>query len=318
MLRPAFTGGGGALADVDIERRGTAPGAAGGSGGPPGAGGGGAESTDMGGIDTELRADGGGAGGSFGGGGGALSANDGGGASLEGEGGASGAGAAGDPFGLSLNTGILSGAGSSAAGAGGAGKGSGRGGGRNGSGAISAALAAGSSARVRRGFRRRRLVASPGSCAAGGGEGGASGGDGASPPDGGRGFSRSGCGSSLMEGQVNDLTTKHETKKIHSRSHRATPKLPQLPMKRLVPFALAAVLLTSSACHMFSSKKNPSAPKESKTVAVDVEKDFMHRWIDKRAADLVSQGRAPDAARAQAVSEFKATFSYTTVAAQAK
>jgi hypothetical protein len=89
-------------------------------------------------------------------------------------------------------------------------------------------------------------------------------------------------------------------------------------MKRIVPFALAAVLLTSSACHMFSSKKNPAAPKESKTVAADVEKDFMHRWIEKRTADLVSQGRTQDAARAQAVAEFKTTFSYTKAAAQAK
>jgi hypothetical protein len=89
-------------------------------------------------------------------------------------------------------------------------------------------------------------------------------------------------------------------------------------MKRIVPFALAAVLLSGSACHMFSSKKNPAAPKESKTVAADVEKDFMHRWIDKRTADLVAQGRTPEAARAQAVSEFKTTFSYTKAAAQAK
>jgi len=78
------------------------------------------------------------------------------------------------------------------------------------------------------------------------------------------------------------------------------------------------VLLTSSACHMFSSKKNPSAPKESKTVAVDVEKDFMHRWIDKRTADLIATGMTPDGARAQAVAEYKVTYSYTVTAAQAK
>ena len=117
--------------------------------------------------------------------------------------------------------------------------------------------------------------------------------------------------------QIDELTTKHETKKIHSRSHPATPKLTQLPMKRLVPFALAAVLLAGTACHMFSSKKNPAAPKESKTVASDVEKDFMHRWIDKRTADLVASGTAPTDARAQAVAEFKANYSYTRAAAHA-
>jgi hypothetical protein len=90
-------------------------------------------------------------------------------------------------------------------------------------------------------------------------------------------------------------------------------------MKRLVPFALAAaVLLACPACHMFSSKKNPSAPKESKTVALDVEKDFMHRWIDKRTSDLEALGKSPDQAHAQAVVDFKTTFSYTIVAGQAK
>jgi hypothetical protein len=89
-------------------------------------------------------------------------------------------------------------------------------------------------------------------------------------------------------------------------------------MKRLVPLAMAAVLLSGSACHMFSSKKNPAAPKESKSVAADVEKEFMHRWIDKRTADLEAQGQSPDSAHAQAVADFKATFSYTRAAAQAK
>jgi len=89
-------------------------------------------------------------------------------------------------------------------------------------------------------------------------------------------------------------------------------------MKRLFPFALAALLLTGSACHMFSSKKKPAAPKESKTVAADVEKDFMHRWIDKRTADLIAAGKAPSEARDQAVAEFKVTYAYTASASQAK
>jgi hypothetical protein len=89
-------------------------------------------------------------------------------------------------------------------------------------------------------------------------------------------------------------------------------------MKRLVPFALCAVLLASSACHIFSSKKNPAAPKESKTLAADDEKDFMHRWIDKRAADLMAQGTLPSAAHDQAVADFKATFTYMKAAQQAR
>jgi hypothetical protein len=89
-------------------------------------------------------------------------------------------------------------------------------------------------------------------------------------------------------------------------------------MKRLAPFALAAVLLTQTGCHLFSKKKNPAAPKESKTVAADTEKDFMVRWIDKRSADLVAKGSSADAAHAQAVAEYKSTFPYTKTVDQAK
>jgi len=89
-------------------------------------------------------------------------------------------------------------------------------------------------------------------------------------------------------------------------------------MKRLVTLILAAALLADSACHMFSRKKNPVAPKESPTMAVDVEKDFMQRWIDKRASELAAQGKSTADARAQATSEFKARYPYTDAARQAK
>jgi hypothetical protein len=89
-------------------------------------------------------------------------------------------------------------------------------------------------------------------------------------------------------------------------------------MKRLVPFALCAALLAGSGCNLFSKKKNPAAPKESKTLAVDDEKDFMQRWIDKRTSDLVSQGTPANAAHDQAVAEFKATFTHLKVTQQSK
>ncbi len=90
-------------------------------------------------------------------------------------------------------------------------------------------------------------------------------------------------------------------------------------MKRLVPFALSAVLLCGTSCHLFSKKKKePAAPKDTPNVAVDVEKDFMKRWIDKRTADLVTQGKSASDAHAQAVAEFKATYGYTDAARQAK
>ncbi len=80
-------------------------------------------------------------------------------------------------------------------------------------------------------------------------------------------------------------------------------------MKRLVPIAVAAVVLANSSCHLFSKKK-PAAPKESKSVATEVERDFMRRWVDKRAAELVAQGSPSAAAHDQAVAEFKSTFTY--------
>jgi hypothetical protein len=89
-------------------------------------------------------------------------------------------------------------------------------------------------------------------------------------------------------------------------------------MKRLVTLTLAALLLSNSACHLFSKKKKPAGPKESTTVATDVEKDFMHRWIEKRSSELVSQGKSPSDAQAQATAEFKAKFNYTDAARQAK
>jgi hypothetical protein len=88
-------------------------------------------------------------------------------------------------------------------------------------------------------------------------------------------------------------------------------------MKRLVPLALAAALFAGSGCHIFSTKRNPVAPKESKTLATDVEKDFMQRWIEKRSSELVAKGMGPDAAHEQAVAEYKTTYSYTRTVNQA-
>jgi hypothetical protein len=83
--------------------------------------------------------------------------------------------------------------------------------------------------------------------------------------------------------------------------------------------ALAAVLVADSGCHLFSKKKKQDGPpKQNPAVATDVEKDFMHRWIDKRTADLVAQGSSQDAAKAQAEAEFKAKYAYTDAARQQK
>jgi len=89
-------------------------------------------------------------------------------------------------------------------------------------------------------------------------------------------------------------------------------------MKRLAMIALAALLVGSAGCHMFSKKKKAPVPADGPNVAVDVEKDFMRRWIEKRTADLVAAGTPAAAAKAQADEEFKTKYSYTGVAKQAK
>jgi hypothetical protein len=88
-------------------------------------------------------------------------------------------------------------------------------------------------------------------------------------------------------------------------------------MKRLVPFSLAALVLTASGCHIFPWKKKPAEPKPSLSLATDVEKDFMHRWIEKRTAELVSLGHGPLEAHDMAVAEYKKTYSYTRTVGQA-
>jgi hypothetical protein len=90
-------------------------------------------------------------------------------------------------------------------------------------------------------------------------------------------------------------------------------------MKRFVPVLLSLALLATAGCQWFTSKKKtPKPPKDTPNVAQDVEKDFMHRWLDKRTAELEAQGLNADAAHARAVAEFKATYAYTGVAQQAK
>ena len=91
-------------------------------------------------------------------------------------------------------------------------------------------------------------------------------------------------------------------------------------MKRCpLPAVLATVLLVSGCQHLpfFSGKKKEAAPDPGRiggAVATDMEKDFKIRWTDHRVAELVSQGKSPDEARAQAAAEFATTYSYTGVA----
>lgn len=72
---------------------------------------------------------------------------------------------------------------------------------------------------------------------------------------------------------------------------------------------LGASVLFASGCHMLS--RQPAKPKENKAIAADVAEGFEQRWVDQRSAQLVAQGMAAPAARAQATTEFNERFAYT-------
>lgn len=77
--------------------------------------------------------------------------------------------------------------------------------------------------------------------------------------------------------------------------------------KPLLLAALAAVLALSSGC-LFSKKSGRS--KESNAIASEVEETYRKRWVDKRASELMAQGVAADAARAQADQEFNEKYGF--------
>ncbi len=91
-------------------------------------------------------------------------------------------------------------------------------------------------------------------------------------------------------------------------------------MKRLFVLALAAaglVLGTGCAHVWFFGKKKPTVappPKQSPYISTDVEMNFRQRWVDKRTNELVSQGMIADDAKAKALAEFRAEFSFTKAA----
>jgi hypothetical protein len=80
-------------------------------------------------------------------------------------------------------------------------------------------------------------------------------------------------------------------------------------IKRLFPSAVALSVLCLSAGCLFP--KNFSKSKKDPHVSADMEKEFQQRWMEKRVGDLTAQGMSPDAARAQAASEYASKYSYT-------
>lgn len=78
-------------------------------------------------------------------------------------------------------------------------------------------------------------------------------------------------------------------------------------IRRLLLTLIATAAVFSAGCSMF--KKSPAKP--SNGLTGDVEADFKTRWVDKRTTELVATGQAADAARAQAIAEFKERYGFT-------
>jgi CRISPR/Cas system-associated endonuclease Cas1 len=78
--------------------------------------------------------------------------------------------------------------------------------------------------------------------------------------------------------------------------------------KPLLLTLVVASLVFSSGCSLFSKKS--SRPKESSSIAADVEETFRKRWVDRRVSELAAQGIAADAARPQAETEFREKYAF--------
>jgi len=87
-------------------------------------------------------------------------------------------------------------------------------------------------------------------------------------------------------------------------------------MKRLLPPFVAALVFLCAGCALWpfgkkTSSSTPNAPKEGGKISTEVELEFRQRWVDKRASDLVAQGLTPEAAKDQALAEFRVKYAYT-------
>jgi hypothetical protein len=87
-------------------------------------------------------------------------------------------------------------------------------------------------------------------------------------------------------------------------------------MKRLLPLTLASLLFLCAGCALWPFGHKPAQTsqvkvKQSSKVSTEVELEFRQRWTDKRTSDLVAQGMTPEAAKAQALEEFRVKYAYT-------
>jgi 1,2-phenylacetyl-CoA epoxidase catalytic subunit len=60
--------------------------------------------------------------------------------------------------------------------------------------------------------------------------------------------------------------------------------------------------------------KKSAKTKDESAISVETEDSLKQRWLEKRTAELVAQGLTAEAAKAQALDEFKAKYSFTAAA----
>jgi hypothetical protein len=77
--------------------------------------------------------------------------------------------------------------------------------------------------------------------------------------------------------------------------------------RQILPFLFVAAIAFAGGC---SIVRKPAKPTENPSIAGQTEESLKTRWIDRRVAELVAQGTAAEAARAQAAEEFRVKFPY--------
>ena len=83
--------------------------------------------------------------------------------------------------------------------------------------------------------------------------------------------------------------------------------------QRLFLSSLCLVTLLTSGC-LFSKKT--AEPKENPSIPGSVEASLRQRWVEKRTAELVAQGKTAEASKTQAETEFRERYGYTGAAQQ--
>lgn len=81
-----------------------------------------------------------------------------------------------------------------------------------------------------------------------------------------------------------------------------------MKLKSTILLCLAVLVLgAASGCNLFRKSKKP---KQNPAIAAELETSYRQRWLDRRAAELATQGVEAAAAREQAEKEFHEKFPY--------